>query len=309
MHRTLGISAALLATAILLTGCARAEPAPTADAEPGIGASGTESRSIVVGDDSREYLLHLPDEPAPEPTLIVFAHGGFGDAAQAESAYGWDRIADREGVIVAYPQALGLAWNAGECCGKSARQGVDDVAFLSGMVSALQDEYGVDPSRTFATGMSNGAMMNYRMACETDVFAAIAPVAGTIVTGCDDPTPASVLHIHGLADERVRFDGERGSGTARVDGMPVDEVAALWRSVDGCGEPVTVDDPPLASVRADCSGGMVVELLTVEGAGHQWPGASTRGAADPDPASPAIDATETIWSFFAAADASVDPGR
>lgn len=289
------VMSAVLAVAILLTGCGTAD-GPTRDSETG--TSGAQARTVDVHGEPREYLLHVPDELAAEPTLIVFAHGGFGNAAQAESAYGWDRIADREGVVVAYPQALGLAWNAGECCGKAARQGVDDVAFLSSMVATLQDEFGVDPSRTFATGMSNGAMMIYRMACETDVFATIAPVAGTIVTECDSPAPTSVLHIHGLADERVRFDGERGSGTTRVDGMPIEQVAALWRDADDCTPPVSSSTPPVTSVRADCADGRVVELLTIDGAGHQWPGASSRGAADPDPASSAIDATETIWQFF-----------
>lgn len=99
----------------------------------------------------------------------------------------------------------------------------------------------------------------------------------------------------------MRFDGEPGSGTTRVDGMPIDEVVALWRMADVCAEPVTVEEPPLTSVRSDCPDGRVVELITIAGAGHQWPGASGRGLADPDPASSAIDATETIWEFFAAA--------
>lgn len=280
-----------MALAALLSGC-------TPSAAP---VSGTQSRTIEVDGTSREYLVHIPDELDAEPTLVVFVHGGFGSAAQAESAYGWDAIADQNDVIVAYPQADGLAWNAGSCCGKSARSGIDDVAFVSAMVAELQGEFGVDPSRTFGTGMSNGAMMVYSMACETDVFAAIAPVAGTIVTGCDSPAPTSVLHIHGLDDDRVRFDGEPGSGTTRVDGMPIEDVTALWRAADACAPPTVVDEPPVTTSRAECPDGRAVELITIAGAGHQWPGASGRGLADPDPASSAINATETIWTFFAAA--------
>lgn len=280
-----------MALAALLSGC-------TPSAAP---VSGTQSRTIEVDGTSREYLVHIPDELGAEPTLVVFVHGGFGSAAQAESAYGWDAIADQNDVIVAYPQADGLAWNAGSCCGKAARSGIDDVAFVSAMVAELQGEFGVDPSRTFGTGMSNGAMMVYSMACETDVFAAIAPVAGTIVTGCDSPAPTSVLHIHGLDDDRVRFDGEPGSGTTRVDGMPIEDVTALWRAADACAPPTVVDEPPVTTSRAECPDGRAVELITIAGAGHQWPGASGRGLADPDPASSAIDATETIWTFFAAA--------
>jgi polyhydroxybutyrate depolymerase len=146
--------------------------------------------------------------------------------------------------------------------------------------------------------MSNGAMMAYRMACDTTVFAAIAPVAGTIVTPCDAPGPLSVLHIHGLDDERVRYDGEQGSGSTRVDGMPIDDVVSLWREADNCDAPATTTQPPITTVDAACADNRAVELITIDGAGHQWPGATGRGLADPDPASSAINATETIWAFF-----------
>lgn len=174
----------------------------------------------------------------------------------------------------------------------------DDVAFISAVTAELQTEFEVAPARTFATGMSNGAMMTYRMACDTTLFAAIAPVAGTIVTPCDNPAPVSVLHIHGLDDERVRYDGEQGSGAARVDGMPIDDVIALWRQIDACQDSTTTGQPPLATTRSDSADGRVVELITISGAGHQWPGASGHGLADPDSASSAVNATETIWKFF-----------
>jgi polyhydroxybutyrate depolymerase len=295
MRQRLLVPAALVALAALLSGCS---PSPAPSATP---SAGTQSRTIDVGGTSREYLVHLPDHVGADPALVVFLHGGYGTAAQAESAYGWDETADRNGAIVVYPQADGLAWNAGSCCGKPAREGVDDVAFISAVVAELQGEFGVSPARTFGTGMSNGAMMVYRMACDTTVFAAIAPVAGTIVTPCDSPAPTAVLHIHGLDDDRVRFDGEPGSGTTRVDGMPIEDVAALWRTVDSCAPPTVVEEPPVTTARAECPDGRTVELITIAGAGHQWPGASARGAADPDPASSAIDATATIWAFFTAA--------
>ncbi|WP_454856254.1 alpha/beta hydrolase family esterase [Promicromonospora soli] len=293
-HRVLGavLTASLLVVTTTLSGCAtRDEPRPVLP-------SGTESRTIDVDGTSREYLVHVPDRRAAEATLVVFLHGGFGSAAQAEFAYDWDEIADRERIVVAYPQGDGAAWNAGDCCGTPARRSVDDVAFISAVVAELQAELGVAPSRTFATGMSNGAMMTYRMACDTDMFAAIAPVAGTVVTPCDSPPPASVLHIHGLDDERVRYDGEPGSGATRVDGLPVDDVIALWRAADACQDPVVTHLPPLTTTRSSCADGRVVELITISGAGHQWPGAAGRGLSDPDPASSAINATETIWDFF-----------
>ncbi len=291
-RRRLAALLAVATTAVVLTGCAR-------DHDPGPD-SGTTSRTIEIGGENREYRLHLPPRLAEDPALVVMLHGGLGSAQQAESAYGWDAVADAEGFVVAYPDGVNRTWNAGDCCGGAEREDVDDVAFLTALVSELQAEFGVSPARTFGTGMSNGAMMTYRLACETSLFAAIAPVAGTIVTTCDDPAPASVLHIHGQDDGSVRMDGKPGDGVGDVDGMPIADVNALWRQADGCGRPVVTDAPPVTTSTSTCADGRTVTLITVAGAGHQWPGSVAREGATDQP-SDALDATALIWEFFDAA--------
>jgi polyhydroxybutyrate depolymerase len=53
-----------------------------------------------------------------------------------------------------------------------------------------------------------------------------------------------------------------------------------------------------------CRQGRAVELVTIAGAGHQWPGSAPKSALQrllgADPPSDALDATGTIWQFFAA---------
>lgn len=291
MRRVLTSLALFAVVGLVLSGCAALG---VRDA-----AAASETRTIDFGGLDRSYIVHTPGELAAEPSLVVFLHGGFGSAAQAESAYGWDELADREGFVVAYPDGDGAAWNAGSCCGSPAKKDVDDVAFITAVASTLQAEFGIAAERTFATGMSNGAMMAYRMACDTAVFAAIAPVAGTIVTPCETPPPTSVLHIHGLEDERVRYDGETGSGATRVNGLAVEDAIALWRTADGCAEPTVTEAAPVSTSTALCADDREVTLITIADAGHQWPGAQGRRVADPDAVSTAIDATEVIWEFFA----------
>jgi polyhydroxybutyrate depolymerase len=282
----------VVAAAASLTACARADaPRPV---------SGSELHTIDVVGTSREYRVHVPDELAADPALVVMLHGGLGSSAQAEDAYGWDALADAHGFVVVYPEGLGRTWNAGDCCGRAARDGVDDVAFLSALVAELQKQFGIDSAHTFGTGMSNGAMMTYRMACDTDVFAAIAPVAGTLVTPCDAAPPVSVLHVHGLDDTKVRMDGEPGDGPGRVDGMPIADLNELWRAIDSCAEPVVTLDPPVTTSAASCADGRTVTLVTVADAGHQWPGSVAREGASDAP-SDALDATDLIWRFFASA--------
>jgi polyhydroxybutyrate depolymerase len=292
LRRPLAVLAVPLAAAALLAGCGirDASPGPASPAR-------TESRVIAIDGVERGYRVHIPGELAEEPALVVMLHGGVGSARQAERAYGWNEAADANGFVVAYPDGKSRTWNAGDCCGGAVRDGVDDVAFISALVGDLGDEFGIPANRTFATGMSNGAMMSYRLACDTDLFAAIAPVAGTIVTPCDAPTPASVLHIHGLDDSQVRMDGSPGDGIGDVDGMPIPDAVGVFRIAAACDEPVITEEPPVTTSASSCPDGIRVVLVTVADAGHQWPGSVAREGAADQP-SDAFDATAMIWEFF-----------
>lgn len=288
VKRTLTVLAAALLL-VSLSGCTR-EPYP----------AGTSTQTIRVSGVEREFILTVPNAALRDAPLVIVMHGGLGSAEQARDAYGWDELAATEGFIVAYPDGRGRAWNAGDgCCGASGENGVDDVDFLEEMVAEISRRVPIDNDRVYATGMSNGAMMSYRLACDSDVLAAVAAVAGTILGECDEPHPLSVLAIHGDADESVRMDGEPGSGIENIDGMPIADVNRFWREVDACEEPESVVGDVSTST-ADC-GEMAVELVVVAGAGHQWPGSEqTRGqeALGADEPSTAIDATTVIWQFF-----------
>jgi polyhydroxybutyrate depolymerase len=294
-RRILSAALVVASLAAVLTGCGIRGDLPDTQQR-----AGTESRALEVGAITRTYRLYIPAELAADPALVVMMHGGVGSGQQAERAYGWNDQADAGGFLVAYPDGESRTWNAGDCCGGAVRDGVDDVAFITALVEELRAEFGVTGDRTFATGMSNGAMMSYRMACETDVFAAIAPVAGTIVTTCDGPAPTSVLHIHGLTDSQVRMDGEPGDGIGDADGMPVADAVEVFRAAAGCDAVVTTEEPPVTTSESDCADDRRVVLVTVADAGHQWPGSVPREGAMDQP-SDALDATALIWEFFAAA--------
>jgi polyhydroxybutyrate depolymerase len=269
---------------------------------------GHSTHSLFVGGLTRSFHIYRPDGMSGPAPLVVMLHGGYGDGAQAERAYHWDAQADTGHFVVAYPDGVGRAWNAGTCCGRPARTGVDDAGFLSAMVDAIEQQTPIDTTRVFATGMSNGAMMALRLACQTDLFAAVAPVAGTQLTDCSGALRTSILQIHGTADDRVPYGGGPGkaltaSGTPNVDGPSVEAVNAQWRTIDGCSAPTSSSAVGVTTQLADCPDGRTVELIAVAGAGHQWPGgianAVVEKVAGLPPPSTALDATTTIWQFFA----------
>jgi len=310
-----GVTAMVVAivAGIVLTACTgylwSPRPAPSAsETIPGAPAAlpaGTTTVSLSAGGQDRTYRVHVPEGLSPAAPLVLMLHGGYGSGAQAERSYGWDTLSDSEHVVVAYPDAMDRAWNSGGgCCGAAARQDIDDVAFLTAVVADVEARISIDPARVYAAGMSNGAMMAYRLACETTVFAAIGAVAGTIApdTDCASPAPISVMAVHGTADTRVLYDGGTSTvGSAQIDARPAPAIAALWRDVDGCPEPSTTTATPEATiVAAACPAGRAVELVTIDGYGHEWP--STAGSQTPygEDVYTGWDATTQLWAFFTA---------
>jgi polyhydroxybutyrate depolymerase len=301
----LGAMLLLVATACGAGNRTTTTPAPTDSAGHVSLPVGSSIQHLTVDGRDRTFRVYRPSELASPAPLVVMIHGGYGDAGQAETSYGWDAQADEDHFVVAYPDGLNRAWNVeGDCCGKPAQQGVDDVAFITTMVHAIQQELPVDPKRIYATGISNGGMMSYRLACNTDLFAAIGPDSATLLGPCNDPAPLSVIHIHGLADTTIRFEGGMGEGRAHIDGPPVPQVIAEWRSTDGCAAPTAHTSGAVTTSTATCPDGRTVELITIAGAGHQWPGSKGHGLIGRlmglDPPSHALDATSTIWAFFTA---------
>ena len=293
----------ILAVLALLAGCTAhptPEPAPTY-------ATGSSVHTIEFDGIERDYRVYVPRTLTDGPSsLVVMLHGGFGSAEQAELTYGWDAQAERDGFVVVYPDGEGRSWNGGSCCGPAMKKNLDDVGFIEAVVAEVSRTLDIDPQRTFATGMSNGGIMAYRMACETSLFAAIAPVSATMLVDCDAQQPMSVLHIHGGQDGSIPPDGSPGGGTQNIDGPPLADVIAYWRGVDGCGEPTTTElgDPQvLESAAVDCAGGTAVRYIEIADAGHQWPGAKSSEIRDElggDPPSTRLDATAEIAAFFAA---------
>ncbi|HWF27715.1 MAG TPA: PHB depolymerase family esterase [Mycobacterium sp.] len=268
----------LLGVALVIAACS---PWPT---PPSGFVNGTSLHHIAVGGRDRSYRLYKPAAASASAPLVVVLHGFSGSAGQAERAYGWDKLADTAKFVVAYPDGLSRAWNVdGEgCCGRPGREGVDDVAFITAAVADIAKNLGINPAKVYATGMSNGAIMSYTLACTTDIFSAIGPVAGIQLNPCRSAHPTSVMHIHGTADRLVPYGG--GQGFSVINGPSVPDVNAFWRKGDHCDAPAATGTGAITASTAGCADNRSVVLITIDGGGHEWP----------------TFATERLWEFFAA---------
>ncbi len=259
--------------------------------------------------------MHVPSGyvATSKTPLVLNLHGSGSTASQQEALSGMDATADANGFIVAYPQALipsgaGFDWNVpGEPLlgGQSVPAGAaDDVTFLQHLVDRLEQRYCVDPARVYATGFSGGARTASQLACDaSQTFAAVAAVSGLRhPTPCDPTRAVPVIAFHGTADP---VDPYGGNGEAYWT-YSVPEAATGWATQNRCAQPATTSRPVATvtlSTYTGCSGGASVELYTIAGEGHEWPGGPILPAAVTrvlGPQSDAIGANTTMWSFFVA---------
>jgi polyhydroxybutyrate depolymerase len=233
-----------------------------------------------------------------------------GNANSAIHMSGFNEAADQNGFLVAYPNGTNrknsdvlLTWNAGDCCGYAQQKNVDDIGFVRAIVADLQSLTNVDPKRIYASGMSNGGMLSQRLACEaSDVFAAIAPVSGTLnFSPCNPNQPISVIEFHGTNDQHVPYDGGFGPESfVNVNFASVKDSINFWTSFNGCTSQPQVNSFGNIQHEAwsECKTAASVELYTIIGEGHTWPGGKA-GRSDADQPTQTISASQLIWEFFA----------
>jgi polyhydroxybutyrate depolymerase len=280
----------------------------------GSAATKSSQRSMMLDGESRTYLVYHPASAGPNAPLVVLLHGGFGTGAQIEEHTHWDAKAEAGGFVAAFPDGYKNGWNWGGCCGNGQSPGerdtIDDVKFLTLVVQDIEKTDNVDPKRVFFAGISAGANMSFRMACQAPFpIAGIGAVAGTVDTGCSTPQKLSVLSINGTADTQIPIDGGRSTGPYVRDILPsIPSVLDKWRTLDGCSPSTSTVKAPVTMTFNACPDGRAIEWIVIDGAGHQWPGADQPSAealariraAGSNLALPssAINATDTIWQFF-----------
>ena len=293
----------LAVLAVCLLGCGgRQVPAASTRDQPG---------TLQYGGLNRTYSVHVP--PGPPVGLVLNLHGGGGTGAGQQGLTNFDAVADVDNLLVVYPDGYDKSWADGRGASPADRHHVDDVGFLVALTSKLRDDFAVPPGHVFATGMSNGGFMANRLACDrADVFAAIAPVAGTLGVGvaCNPSRPVSVMDSHGTADPLVPFKGGDVHGRGGIShAISVAGMVDRWRTADGCQGPPSAQELPDVGdgtqVRqfdsTACAADTEVKLYQIDNGGHTWPGGKQYlPKAVIGPTTRAFDASQVMATFFLA---------
>ena len=270
--------------------------------------------SITIGGLKRTYLVYVPRGLRKSAPLVVAMHGSGEDGARMrfETGYGFERIADERGFAVVYPNGYEGYWNACNITGdySANRLNIDDVGFLRALVGKLAAEIGIDPGRAFATGVSRGGHMAFRLALEApERFRAVAAVSASV------PTPdnfkcrpaghgtSSVMIMNGTDDPLNPYDGGEVKLLGMLNRGTVRSSRESARYFAGLND---IADAPQAQTQAPGvermlwrnGSGVEVELVTVHGGGHGMPQPYWRrprilGPSPSEPNGPAV-----IWSFF-----------
>lgn len=272
----------LLLSVSIIAACGGSAPALPARLSPGT----TQHAKITINGQVRTYRLFRPAslDPKHASPLVMVLHpcrpDGNGDGQAAYTHF--DDTASSGRFVAVYADGIGGCWNV-EGPGMP-----DDVAFIGRLLDRLVTDLQIDRTRIFIAGISGGAAMAYRLACElSDRVLAIASVSGTMLgDDCHPTRPVSILEMHGTADF---YDGG-----GDLHAPSVMAVAQRWTALDGCTGNPSESQTGITRTTTwkPCKEGAVVRLDTVVGGHHTWFGSPFA----PVPGEP--DANTVIWDFF-----------
>lgn len=278
------------------------------------------SLTLMHGGIERNYFLYEPRELSKSPCpLLLLLHGGGGNARHMLNFTGFDKLAAKEGIIVVCPDGVEKHWNDGRAgiSWKAHKDAIDDVGFLREIIDKSKKELNVDSKRVFVAGISNGAMMSYRLALEIpDRIAAIGAVVGALPEplaqkSWSGPAVPAII-INGSDDPLVPFNGGEVHFFRKKLGrvISVKDTVAFFAKQNSCSGPAeTVNLKPKnassgftiqKTVYKNCSAN--IEAYVVEGGGHTWFRDSKLAQYLPammiGKNCKDIDTTELIWNFF-----------
>ena len=281
----------------------------------------SEQRMVIHEGVEREYIIHVPENLNQDSPIVFVIHGYTGSAEGIAAYTGMNNIAEREGFIAVYPQGTidsngNTFFNVGYEFNDDSP--INDVSFIRELVRSISQEFNLKRKKAFATGMSNGGDMSYLLACtSSDLFKAVAPVAGVLMKGlkdsCELSSPVPIFEIHGTADKISLFEGDlnnEGGWGAYYD---------LPSTIDFFAERYQLTNKSVKQMTSKESGADYdifferhwsddleeeVWMYRIEDGRHVWPGIKLNwwnnplawfyfGSGNED-----INASEEVWAFF-----------
>lgn len=234
---------------------------------PSVQACGTDS-DCVIGD--RTYRISMPESGATPVGAVIWAHGYGGSAEGAMRNTSLRNMVHAQGLALIAVQGVGGTWDLPNGPRTPDSTGAAEFSYFNAVIADAQARFGIDATRLVASGFSAGGMMVWNLACaQPDVFVGFVPFSGTFwrqpPAQCASPA-ASMIHIHGDADDTVPLDG-RAIGPTRQG--KVSEALEMYRALGAFETPQQATEGPLRCERSANQAGEVLEFCLFEG-GHSF---------------------------------------
>lgn len=272
---------------------------------------------VTLNDSDRTYLYWLPpgyDGSTPTPLIFSF-HGAGGSAAQQAKLDLLTTSDFNTDHILVYLESSEtdseMLWEV------SPGVTSDDVGYTLEVLDNIQDEFCIDDSRIYATGMSQGGGMVNLLACNetsSNRFAAYAPVSGAYYYAEDDNGQCDednvtfscspgrdgipILAFQGGADDVVSYDGGKRRGGCLPN---VGHWISQWAVREGLNSDPTENQEITSSATKYIYGdgdekGLVSFVYDGKNVGHVWPATVDEDGDTPGTAS--FNASSLIMDFF-----------
>ncbi len=225
-------------------------------------------------------------KPGEKRPFVLYLHGLGSSGRGIAGGLGVPALAADRRFVYAAPDGPFDArkqrfWNASKACCNFDNRQVDHVAALRTLLQQAAQRPEVDPKRLYVVGVSNGAFMAHRLACEVSEVTAIAALSGMGPAEgepCQPKGPVAILQVHGDADDVIPYNGGQALKKASLPRHPsaLDTMSA-WAARDGCAKKPAAGSPLDLDEKLDgAETGVLrfpgckapVELWTVHGGTH-----------------------------------------
>ncbi len=237
---------------------------------------------------NRPVAVSYPDGYDASQTwpLIIVLHGYTAFGAGQDRYLGVSARASTYGFVTLAPdgtrdQGGNRFWNATETCCDFGRTGVDDLAYLTGLIDEAVERVNVDPERVYLVGHSNGGFMASRIACDAaDKVTAVLSIAGSEFSDperCRPSRPVGLIQVHGTLDSTIAYAGGSFRGGGSYPGA--ETVVTRFFARNNCPDQpaaagtgdfdrAVLGDETEITVWGGCQDGADVQLWSMQGSGH-----------------------------------------
>lgn len=272
-------------------------------------------KTLTLEAEKRSWWEYAPNSCADKecPLVLAFQDGEIsGDRLDDDTKM--TTYSEKNNFIIVYPKSHNKQWADGRAETASNK---DDLKFVDKLIEEIRKDHKVDGSKIFATGMSDGGLFTFKLACErSEIIAAIAPVAANmaneLIEECKPTRAVPIINFVGTDDKFIPMKGgdvKRRLGLKKKGKViSTNQTIEFWIKRNKCNSKPNVGkvrdqakkDKTYAILEKyeNCESGADVFRWIIGDGGHTWPSGVPKKNKLLGKVTQEVNATEEILDFF-----------